>query len=272
LAQLRLVVHAVEPQAAGEIDQRLLLGQRPQHRRRRLQRRQLAVGVQDAELGIVLAEGGADVGVVGDAVAVLVVAEDQRLDDLAEDAAIAGEVLLDADGAAAEGHDREQIGRLHLLVDEGVGGGIRTHLIGGRHRRQIEIKHEQAAIAIASVAGRWNRDLSLRRRRRGRGSGEQRRRRLCASARWAIGQLLELGEAHGLRFAILGDDKVFCAEAGNGAAVLVSDADRLHNQPGAAPENRRRCLLRGQRYQGHQGDKGHKGRTIPLCPLYPWCP
>ena len=31
-AQLRLVVGAVQPQAAGEVDQRLLLGQRPQHR------------------------------------------------------------------------------------------------------------------------------------------------------------------------------------------------------------------------------------------------
>ena len=55
-AQLRLVVGAVQPQAAGEVDQRLLLRQRPQHRHRRLQRRQLAVGVEDVELGVVLAE------------------------------------------------------------------------------------------------------------------------------------------------------------------------------------------------------------------------
>ena len=55
-AQLRLVVDAVQPQAAGEIDERLLLGQIPQHRRRGLQRRQLAIGVEDVELGIVLAE------------------------------------------------------------------------------------------------------------------------------------------------------------------------------------------------------------------------
>ena len=70
-AQLRLVVDAVQPQAAGEVDERLLLGQRPQHVDRRLQRRELPVGVEDVELGIVLSEGGADVvSRVGDAVAV----------------------------------------------------------------------------------------------------------------------------------------------------------------------------------------------------------
>ena len=162
-AQLRLVVDAVEPQAAGEVDQRLLLRQRAQHRRRRLQRRQLAVGVQDAELGIVLPEGGADVGVVGDAVAVLVVAEDQRLDHVAQRAAVGGEVLLDADGAAAEGHDRQQVRRLHLRVDEGLRRGVGAHLIAGRHRGQIEIEHQQPPVAVARVAGRRVDDLSLRR-------------------------------------------------------------------------------------------------------------
>ena len=33
-------------------------------------------------------------------------------------AAVVGEVLLDAHGAALEGHDRQQIRRLHLRVDE----------------------------------------------------------------------------------------------------------------------------------------------------------
>ena len=80
-AQLRLVVGAVEAQAAGEVDQRLLLGQRPQHRDRRLQRGQLTIGVEDVELGVVLSERRACLGMSGIAVAVLIVAEDQNLDD-----------------------------------------------------------------------------------------------------------------------------------------------------------------------------------------------
>ena len=49
---------------------------------------------------------------VGNAVAVLVLAEDQRLDDVAQLRAVVGEVLLDAHGAALERHDRQQIRRL----------------------------------------------------------------------------------------------------------------------------------------------------------------
>ena len=60
--QLRLVVHAVQPQAAGEINQRFFLVQRPQHLRGGLQRRQLAVRIEDVELAIVLAECRAGVG------------------------------------------------------------------------------------------------------------------------------------------------------------------------------------------------------------------
>ena len=53
---------AVQPQAAGEIDQRLLLVQLPEHLDGGLQRGQLAVGVEDVELAVVLAERRAGVG------------------------------------------------------------------------------------------------------------------------------------------------------------------------------------------------------------------
>ena len=81
--QLRLVVDAVEPQAAGEVDQRLLLVERAQHLDGGLQRGQLAVGVEDVELAVVLAEGRAGVGgavVVGGLVEALAFADDQLVD------------------------------------------------------------------------------------------------------------------------------------------------------------------------------------------------
>ena len=56
-AQLRLVVDAVQPEAAGEARPATSApAATAQHGRRRLQRRQLAIRVQDAELGVVLAE------------------------------------------------------------------------------------------------------------------------------------------------------------------------------------------------------------------------
>ena len=60
--QLRLIVHAVQPDSAGEIQQRLLLVELPQHLHRGLQRRQLPIGIEDVELAVVLPEGGAGVG------------------------------------------------------------------------------------------------------------------------------------------------------------------------------------------------------------------
>ena len=88
--------------SAGEVDQRLLLRQRPQHRHRGLQRRQLPIGVEDVELGVVLAERRAQFRIVREAVAVLIVAVDQLVDDLAQLRPVVGEVLLDPDGAAFE--------------------------------------------------------------------------------------------------------------------------------------------------------------------------
>ncbi len=80
--ELRLVVDAVEAQAAGKVDERLLLVQLAKHFCRGLKRRELAVGVEDVELAVVLAEGGAGVGaagVVDGLVVSLAFANDQRL-------------------------------------------------------------------------------------------------------------------------------------------------------------------------------------------------
>ena len=62
---LRLVIDAVQPQSAGEVDQRFLLVELAQHLSRCLQCGELAVGVEDVELAVVLAEGRAGVGGAG---------------------------------------------------------------------------------------------------------------------------------------------------------------------------------------------------------------
>ena len=78
--QLRLIVHPVQAQAAGEVEQGLLLAQLAQHRRRGLQRGKLPVGVEDVEFAVVLAEGRAGIGGAGVAVGLieaLIFADDQ---------------------------------------------------------------------------------------------------------------------------------------------------------------------------------------------------
>ena len=60
--ELRLVVQTVALDAAGEIDQRFFLVERSQHFDGGFERGQLAVRVEDVELGVVLLEGGAGIG------------------------------------------------------------------------------------------------------------------------------------------------------------------------------------------------------------------
>ena len=241
-AQLRLVVDAVETKPAGEIDERLLLRQTAQHRGCRLKCRQLTIRVQDAELRVVLAERGADVGVVGDAVAVLVVAEDQRLHDLAQRAPVAGEILLHPYRASAERHDRQQIRRLHLRIDERLRGGVRPHLIGGRHGGEVEVQDEKAPIPIAGVAWRRNGDLSLRRGRCTDVGWSARRGLSRARVRRPIGKALEFDEADRLRLAVLGDDEVVRRQSFNRPAIPVLDAHGLDDEAGTAAEYGRRLL------------------------------
>ena len=62
---LRLVVDAVQPQVAGKVDERLLLAHLAEHVRRRLQRGQLPVGVEDVKLAVILSEGRTGIGAAG---------------------------------------------------------------------------------------------------------------------------------------------------------------------------------------------------------------
>ena len=60
--QLGLVVDAIEPQAAGKVDERFLLVKLAKHFGRGLQGGELPVGIEDVELAVVLAECRAGVG------------------------------------------------------------------------------------------------------------------------------------------------------------------------------------------------------------------
>ena len=110
--QLRLIVDAIQPQPAGKVDQRLLLVQLPKHLRRGLQCGELAVGIEDVELAVVLAEGRAGVRaacVIDRLRRVLAFAHDHRFEDAEQAIAIGREVLQDIDRARVVSHDRNQV-------------------------------------------------------------------------------------------------------------------------------------------------------------------
>jgi hypothetical protein len=157
---------------------------------------------------------------------------------------IVGEILLHAHGAAAEGHDRQQIRRLHLRVHEGLRRRVGTHLIGGRHRGQVEVEHQQPTVAVPRVAGRWNRNLSLRRRRCAGAGGEPRRRRSCAHVGRPVGQALELDEADRLLLTVFGHDEIAWRQSFDGTAVFVADAYCLDDKPRGASKRFARAAER----------------------------
>src|SRR5207237_886260 len=134
-----------------EIDQRFLVRQRAQHVRRRLQRRQLTVSTQQIEFRIVLTEGGADIGLIRNAIAVNVFTEDQLGQHVLQLFAVRREVLSDADGAAVVIHDGNQVGGLRLFADEGAGRIVGAQQVLRRQRGAVEVQHQQSAIAILDV-------------------------------------------------------------------------------------------------------------------------
>ncbi len=160
--ELGLVVDAVEAKAAGEVDERFLLVQLAEHLGRGLQRGELAVGVEDVELAVVLAEGGARYRRCWrrrSSRRALALADDQGLEDAEQPVAVGGEVLQDVDGAALVAQDGDEIGRGHLRAEEMLGGGERAELVGRPHGGHVEVEGEQAAILIALASCGLGRDL-----------------------------------------------------------------------------------------------------------------
>jgi hypothetical protein len=118
--QLRLIIDSVQPQAAGEIEQGLLLIERAQHPGGCLQRRKLAIRVENVELGIVLPESRTVIGGGGviHRVGVLVFTHGQGFDDALQPVAVVCEILHYLNGATLVPHERHQVRGRHLRGNE----------------------------------------------------------------------------------------------------------------------------------------------------------
>ena len=162
--ELRLVVHAIQPQAAGKVDQRFLLAELPQHFGGGLQRGQLPVGVEDVELAVVLTKrrsGVGSAGIVRDSSKSLAFSHDHGFDDAQQPVAVIREILKHVDGAARISQDGNEVRRSHLRPDELLRRGQRAHLVRGRHGGHVEIQRQQAAVLVSEVPRRFGRDVVL---------------------------------------------------------------------------------------------------------------
>ena len=217
---MRLVIVAGHADAAREIDDGLLFRQHTQHVHRSLKSGELAIGIKEVEFTGVLAEDAARV------VTVVIVRIHQLGESFAKRIAIVREILKHADSALSKGHDRNQVGGLHLIAYEFVGRGECAELIGWRRRHHVEKQNQEAMIAVSSIrtsgrgGRRWRRRGRGRQRRRGRG----RRRRIV--------QLLKLEDADRLRNVIFGDREVFFGEPFDRLSVFVLHDHCLNHQLG----------------------------------------
>jgi hypothetical protein len=160
--KLGLVVDAVEPQSAGEVDQRFLLVQLAKHLRGSLQGGKLAIGIEDVELAVILAEGRASVcaaGGVDRLRGALAFAYNYSLQNAEQPVAIGGEVLQSIDRTTLIAEDGNKIDSRHLRADELFRGREGTELVGWIHRRHVEVKSQQATILAAFVVLGFRRDL-----------------------------------------------------------------------------------------------------------------
>ena len=121
-----------------------------------LQSGQLAVRVENVELAVILAEGGADIGcagIIGGVIKTLAFTDDHGLQDAQEAVMIVREILQHVDRSAGIAQNRYKIRWRHLRPDEFLRRIECAQLIGGRHGGHVEVKGQQPAIFIA--AGAW---------------------------------------------------------------------------------------------------------------------
>ena len=159
--QLRLIVDAVQAQAAGEIDQGLLLAQLAKHLGRGLERAQLAVGVEDIELARVLPEGRASVSrarIVDRFGRPLAFADDHGFKNAEQAIAVGRKVLQHIDRAALIAQQRDEVGCGHLGANEFFSGRECANLIRRPHRAHIEIERKQPVIFVPGFAVAFGRD------------------------------------------------------------------------------------------------------------------
>jgi len=248
--QLRLVVGSIEAQTAGEVDEDLLLVELAEHFGRGLQRGELAVGIEDIELGVILTEGRTGVGAAGVVRGfdgALRLANRERLQNRQQLAAIRREVLQDVDRLALVAQDRNQVGSGHLGAQKLLGGADGAQLVRRIHGRHVEVKGDQAAVLVALVSSVAFLAGGFR--------GEGRTCKLLVDAdvfalfglcgqRLGGLQVLVLAEFDSLRNTVFGDRKVLGGKAVNGVALLVFGGYRFDDQLGL---NREREFLFGLR-------------------------
>ena len=203
-----------------------------EHFGRGLQGGELAIGVEDVELAVVLAKRGAGVGAAGVVDGLgrsLAFADDQGLEDAEQLVAIGGEVLQDVDRAALVAEDGDQIDGGHLRAEEFLCGGERAQLVGRAHGGHVEVKRKQAAILVATAFRGFGRDLSagevlvdfdlFRAGRGGDGTGAS-----SAARSWCSQKLIVCGAPSSVTV------KSLAVSPGNEFALLVFDHDRFDHQ------------------------------------------
>ena len=137
-AQLRLILRSGLADAAGEIDQRLLLRQRSQHLRRRFKRAQFLVGIENIELSVIRDEcrsvvhSVVRIAYLGIHSQLAGFADVKSLDHRRQGFAVVSEVLLHSQPAGIS-HDGHQVGRSHILLKKLERGFLRTDLVRNRH-------------------------------------------------------------------------------------------------------------------------------------------
>src|SRR6185437_1242257 len=156
-AQGNLVVHPRALHAAREVDQRFLLLNALEHVADGFDRLQAAVGIGDVELAVVGGEGRAVIGgaVARSGVARLEAAAGRGIEafeDFEQGGFVGGEILVDLQ-RVAQGGDGGQIGRLHLLLDVGLGLLHYVLNVLGLHGGEVEVEHDQAPVAILGTVG-----------------------------------------------------------------------------------------------------------------------
>ncbi len=248
--QLRLVVDAVQPQAAGEVDQRFLLVELAQHLGGGLERGQLAVGVEDVELAVVLAEGRAGVGGAGVVWSISskpwpspTISVSRMLNSRSRSS------VKSCSTSTAPPEYRmmatRSAGVICVRMNFCAASSARNWSAGGMAVMSKYSASRRRSL-YRSFPGAFGRDL---------GSGRAGRRRGYSRGAGGVPQGAALGvsgsfwysqETDGLRHAVFGDREILGGQAFDGIAVLVLDHDGLDDQLRAGVEGgRSRCLPGG---------------------------
>ena len=108
-------------------------------------------------------------------------------------------------------------------------------MIHHRHGFHVEIQYQQAAVAVAHIAGTFRRDLGLSERRKHLGRRQWGRER---RGRGGLLDVFELEKADGLRFAVFEDAEILLAQTLDSLAVLILDSYDFHHQLAVDREGR----------------------------------